>query len=140
MVIAKKDNQEQGEAKLEDILKSIRGIIDDHSNTFSSDDSSNITSEVEEDRVLELTNVFVPEIANDAGSLISENIKRKTEAEIARFTTKINETSIKDSSTTLDFMVNQLMRPLVKEWLNNNLPRIVEKVVTEEIKRIVPKP
>lgn len=140
MVIAKKDNQEQGEAKLEDILKSIRGIIDDHSNTFSSDDSSNITSEVEEDRVLELTNVFVPEIANDAGSLISENIKRKTEAEIARFTTKINETSIKDSSTTLDFMVNQLMRPLVKEWLNNNLPRIVEKVVTEEIKRILPKP
>ena len=32
-----------------------------------------------------------------------------------------------------------LMRPLVKEWLDSNLPRIVEKVVSEEIRKMVPK-
>ena len=38
-----------------------------------------------------------------------------------------------------DSMVNVLMRPLVKEWLDNNLPRIVEKVVNDEIRKMIPK-
>ena len=40
---------------------------------------------------------------------------------------------------SMDDKVNKIMRPLIKDWLDNNLPRIVERIVSEEIKRIVPK-
>jgi len=28
---------------------------------------------------------------------------------------------------------------MLKEWLDNNLPRLVEKVITEELKKLIPK-
>ena len=37
---------------------------------------------------------------------------------------------------TLEDVVRELMRPLLKEWLDQNLPRIVEAKVEEEVHRI----
>jgi cell pole-organizing protein PopZ len=37
---------------------------------------------------------------------------------------------------TLEDVVRELMKPLLKEWLDNNLPRIVEAKVEEEVHRI----
>lgn len=37
---------------------------------------------------------------------------------------------------TLEDVVRELMRPLLKEWLDQNLPRIVESKVEEEVHRI----
>ena len=37
---------------------------------------------------------------------------------------------------TLEDVVRELLRPLLKEWLDQNLPRIVESKVEEEVSRI----
>jgi cell pole-organizing protein PopZ len=37
---------------------------------------------------------------------------------------------------TLEAVVRELLRPLLKEWLDQNLPRIVETKVEEEVHRI----
>jgi len=37
---------------------------------------------------------------------------------------------------TLEDVVRELLRPLLKEWLDSNLPRIVETKVGEEVERI----
>ncbi len=37
---------------------------------------------------------------------------------------------------TLEDLVRELLRPLLKSWLDENLPRIVEAKVAEEVERI----
>lgn len=40
------------------------------------------------------------------------------------------------SGTTVEDLVLEALRPMLKEWLNNELPSTVERMVAEEIKRI----
>ena len=40
------------------------------------------------------------------------------------------------ASQTLDEVVRELLRPLLKDWLDTNLPGIVEKAVKAEVERI----
>ncbi len=37
---------------------------------------------------------------------------------------------------TLEEMVRDLMRPLVKAWIDQNLPSIVEKAVQKEVEKL----
>lgn len=41
-----------------------------------------------------------------------------------------------DSSRTLEGMVLEIIRPQLKEWLDANLPTLVEKIVQKEIQKI----
>ena len=129
------------DTKLEDILKSIRGIIDNHNQAVNTE--SNASNSIEEEAILELTSVISNDknhfIKDEDQDFVSMETKRKTESELNKFANYLEESeySLKDKS--LDSMVNVLMRPLVKEWLDSNLPRIVEKVVSEEIRKMVPK-
>ncbi len=45
-------------------------------------------------------------------------------------------TFIGNGARTLEDMVIELMRPLLREWLDHNLPAIVERLVQKEIERI----
>lgn len=40
------------------------------------------------------------------------------------------------SGETVEDLVMELMRPMLKQWLDNNLPVIVERLVEREVKRI----
>jgi cell pole-organizing protein PopZ len=40
------------------------------------------------------------------------------------------------SGVTLDGVVRELLKPMLKDWLNANLPRLVEVEVQKEIERI----
>ncbi|MEP0509492.1 MAG: DUF2497 domain-containing protein, partial [Aurantimonas coralicida] len=37
---------------------------------------------------------------------------------------------------TMDETVRQMLRPMLQEWLDDNLPRLVERLVREEIERV----
>jgi cell pole-organizing protein PopZ len=39
-------------------------------------------------------------------------------------------------NVTLEDMTRELMRPLIKTWLDQNLPRIVEKMVAKELEKV----
>jgi cell pole-organizing protein PopZ len=45
-------------------------------------------------------------------------------------------TYIGNGSRTLEDMTIELMRPLLKDWLDKNLPTVVERLVQKEIERI----
>lgn len=44
-----------------------------------------------------------------------------------------------NGARTLEDMVLELMKPLLKEWLDQNLPTLVERVVQKEVERIARK-
>ena len=104
------NNQSQEEKqKIGDILASIRGMIE---NPNLDNNSKDIVDEKEfenyEDPILELTKVADQKFKPIQGTSYSE-----------------------------ESIINNLMRPLLKEWLDNNLPRLVEKIIAEEIRRLV---
>ena len=40
------------------------------------------------------------------------------------------------STRTLEDIVSDMLRPMLKEWLDQNLPSVVEDLVREEIERV----
>jgi cell pole-organizing protein PopZ len=40
------------------------------------------------------------------------------------------------SGNTVEAMVAEMLRPLLKDWLDNNLPGIVQAAVQKEVERI----
>lgn len=51
-------------------------------------------------------------------------------------TININSQPIGAGHKTLESMVAELLRPILKDWLDKNLPSIVERVVQKEIQKI----
>jgi len=45
-------------------------------------------------------------------------------------------TILAQNARTLEDLVSEMLRPMLKEWLDDNLPSLVERVVTEEIERV----
>ena len=48
----------------------------------------------------------------------------------------VSATYIGNGHRTLEDMTIELMRPLLKDWLDKNLPEVVERLVQKEIERI----
>jgi uncharacterized protein len=44
--------------------------------------------------------------------------------------------TIGDGARTIEDLVKELMRPMVKQWLDENLPRLTERLVRREIERL----
>lgn len=61
-------------------------------------------------------------------------------ARLAEATKKEAQTSTSASSTrtnlTLDQLIGELARPMIQRWLDQNLPKIVEQMVAEEIAKM----
>jgi uncharacterized protein len=132
---------ENGE-KLEDILSSIRSMIENQNpiSYESSPDDSYEYESINNEGILELTTVVEASDFNSSDALIASDVQAKTESEFKRFAQSVASADIKhDKSDSFDDKVNQIMRPLIKDWLDNNLPKVVKKIVSEEIKRIIPK-
>ena len=51
----------------------------------------------------------------------------------------MSTTFIGNGARTLEEMAIGLMKPLLKEWLDQNLPPIVDRLVQKEIERITKK-
>lgn len=133
----------EDEEKLEDILKSIRGLIDEKRNDILQHDSNKYTESFQkEDQILELINIV--EIDNNSNSimhndkLISKETHQKTAEYIRDFSEKLSNNNYCQEKLMED-MLYSFIKPILREWLDNNLPRIVEKVVADEIRCLIPK-
>ncbi len=78
-------------------------------------------------------------------SLISEKAAKSAMASLATLASTVNiermaaavpTTPLGNGGRTLEDMVMELMKPLLREWLDAHLPGIVEKIVQKEIERI----
>ena len=46
------------------------------------------------------------------------------------------QTVLVQNSRTLDDLVREMLRPMLKAWLDDNLPNMVERLVRAEIERV----
>jgi len=49
----------------------------------------------------------------------------------------IGEGPMGHGATTVEQICYELMRPLIREWLDDNLPQLVERLVKREIEKVV---
>ena len=126
------------EPSMEEILSSIKKIIaeDDgraqpapkaRSRAVSSDAAA--PSADADDTVLELTEAVVVEqiVSADAAAA-----SRQALSSLSRLIVKPDIAG----ADTLEGLVREMLKPMLKDWLDAHLPEIVERVVAQEVARI----
>lgn len=121
---------------MEDILASIKRIIDEDGASTpsprarrSAGDPHAETPPTAEPEVLELTQP-APLVSQGAASASRHSLDVLS-AMVVR--------SAPNRDNTLESLVRELLRPLLKEWLDTHLPELVEILVAREISRITDK-
>jgi cell pole-organizing protein PopZ len=76
-----------------------------------------------------------PAIAPD-GDELSPLVSDATAATIAAQFESLAASRLFGVDGRMEDLVNELLRPMLQEWLDNNLPSIVEKLVRAEIERV----
>jgi cell pole-organizing protein PopZ len=88
------------------------------------------------DDVLELTEAMIApadELMSGRTTQTSSNVL----GELARAIMERREMGLGDKDVTLEGMVREMMRPLLREWLDRNLPHLIERLVKKEIDKMV---
>jgi cell pole-organizing protein PopZ len=70
--------------------------------------------------------------SRDAGAILSS----ETDLAVARAFNTLSRTVLSDNARTLEDLVSEMLRPLLKAWLDDNLPSVVERLVRMEIERV----
>jgi hypothetical protein len=65
-------------------------------------------------------------------ALVSEHTGRQVAAAFE----ELSEAFASRSKKTFDEMAEEMLRPMLQDWLDNNLPTLVERLVREEIERV----
>lgn len=134
---------------LDDIIDSIRGIIKQHdplkgaiddNSDRSGNGSNNINvSSHEQDaqldkEILELDKVDCSD--NNEEEFISNETIIKTKSIINKLSDQIKSNK-KKTNDVLHNNTLEIMQPIIKDWLENNLPRMVEQILKDELKKLI---
>ena len=68
--------------------------------------------------------------------LADQLIEPATEAAARHAFSRIGELGLGTPGMTLENVVRELLRPMLKDWLDENLPSVVEAMVEREIERL----
>ena len=117
----------QEEQSVAEILSSIRQVLSREAATLNAGVATPIQPVREE--VYELT----PQMQLSAGRLVTPQTAMKTQAALEGLN------AIKTSKPITQNQVEQDLRPFLQDWLNTHLPDIVERIVREEVQRIINK-
>ncbi|MGJ8537846.1 MAG: DUF2497 domain-containing protein [Parasphingopyxis sp.] len=146
------------EPTMEEILASIKKIIAEDGETAVSEHDARSrrrqaqTAEPEPrpvhaaaDDILELTDQCEPEPAprgdseDEAEPLAADETVKASQAALAALSAIANPASNvggSDEAHPLEGLVREMLRPLLKDWIDENLPALVEEMVAREIARI----
>jgi cell pole-organizing protein PopZ len=151
--------RQNGEPSVEEILQSIKQVIARDSRLdvrpnpaarpLRGDPLLDAAPEPDEDDVLELHEAAQlpaqPEPGDEGedGSLVqpqARNSMRESLAALAMLSEPGAQPQIvRSGETSLEALTRELLRPALAEWLDRNLPPMVERLVAAEIARIVGK-
>ncbi len=74
-------------------------------------------------------------VAEDKG-LMSNDVAAASRERLAALSTLRQRAEMPVEAGALEAVVRDMLRPMLKDWLDENLPGIVEQLVTREIARI----
>jgi cell pole-organizing protein PopZ len=83
-----------------------------------------------------------PRVEADSGSVDEEPagrpaiVSEQTGRQVAAAFGELSEAFANRSKKTFDEMAEEMLRPMLQDWLDNNLPTLVERLVREEIERV----
>jgi cell pole-organizing protein PopZ len=125
----------QSDPSMEEILASIKKVIAEDGRvapvaTRIRRSAQTVAEEAEED-VLELDDP----VAEDRG-LMSSDVAAASRERLAALSSLRQRTEMPVEAGALEAVVRDMLRPLLKDWLDEHLPGIVEQLVTREIARI----
>ncbi|HVW54654.1 MAG TPA: DUF2497 domain-containing protein [Rhizobiaceae bacterium] len=75
--------------------------------------------------------------ADPASSETKQGIlSRYTQQQVAQSFGELSEAFLASRRRSFDEMAEEMLRPMLQDWLDNNLPMLVERLVREEIERV----
>ncbi|HJD66235.1 MAG TPA: PopZ family protein [Rickettsia endosymbiont of Bembidion nr. Transversale] len=120
-----KESKKSQDMSIADILKSVKGVINERKNLSNEDED-----------ILELTEI----IDQDEEELISTKSAEKVNDILKNFTSTIKDKNLDNnvsSKNALEELVIEMLKPELKTWLDKNLPSLVKELVESEIKKLV---
>ena len=129
---------------MEDILASIKRVIAEEKEIRAAAPPPSPAADEEEDDVLELEEVVEAQLAPpiDLGPpLIEEGLADSSRVRLEELATvAANAPPPAPSANPLEELVREMLRPILKEWLDDHLPQVVDEHVKREIHRITGRP
>jgi uncharacterized protein len=140
----------QREPSMEDILASIKKVIAEEKELRTAVRPADVVedeplpeeaTEADEEDVLELQDEVLeldqPLPPVDLGPpLLDENAAETTRHQLEQLSTVAASAPPPPTVNPLEEMVRDMLRPVLKDWVDEHLPRIVEEHVKREISRI----
>ena len=131
------------EPSMEDILASIKKVIAEEKDLRSAapprPQPQEETAAESEDEVLELDEPLAPPV--DLGPpLVNEEVAETSRHSLETLSTIAATVPAPPPVNPLEDMVREMLRPILKQWLDDHLPGIVDEHVKREITRITGRP
>jgi hypothetical protein len=128
------------EPSMEDILASIKKVIAEEKELRTAVDEADRTRredhvEDSEDEILELDQPIEPS-ADLGPPLMDENVAQTTRHSLEELSNVAATAPAIPAGNPLEEMVREMLRPILKDWVDEHLPNIVNDHVKREISRI----
>jgi uncharacterized protein len=135
---------DRSEPSMEAILSSIKKIIADEDGARAAPrrlPRETKVRDADDDDILELTETAADESADEE---LLDTSKAKSLAQSFSVLKTLAEPGaapqiVRSGETSLEGLTRDLLRPMLKDWLDANLPSLVEAMVAKEIERITKK-
>ncbi|GAA3742788.1 hypothetical protein GCM10022269_18240 [Sphingorhabdus rigui] len=125
---------------MDEILSSIKRIIADDDRSRPATKRAKSAAR-EEEEVLELTTADENAISEDRllDDSKAQNLRHSFSALQTLSEPGVAPQIVRSGETSLEGLTRELLRPMLKDWLDTHLPPIVEAMVEREITRITKK-
>jgi cell pole-organizing protein PopZ len=130
----------RSEPSMDEILSSIKRIIADDDRSRPATKRAKSAAR-EEEEVLELTTADENAISEDRllDDGKAQNLRHSFSALQTLSEPGVAPQIVRSGETSLEGLTRELLRPMLKDWLDTHLPPIVEAMVEREITRITKK-
>jgi cell pole-organizing protein PopZ len=131
----------RSEPSMDEILSSIKRIIADDDRGRPATKRAKSAAREEEEEVLELTTADENAIGEDRllDDGKAQNLRHSFSALQTLSEPGVAPQIVRSGETSLEGVTRELLRPMLKDWLDTHLPPIVEAMVEREITRITKK-
>lgn len=126
------------DSSMEDILASIKRVIaeDPKPASVRGTRPRADVDEPDEDDILELDASLIQTPEPEAPLLVSDGAMEATRNSLAALTALRPSAGAISDESPLEAVVRDMLRPMLKDWLDQRLPEIVEQLVAREVARI----
>ncbi len=130
----------RSEPSMDEILSSIKRIIADDDRGRPATKRTKSAAR-EEEEILELTTADENAISEDRllDDSKAQNLRHSFSALQTLSEPGVAPQIVRSGETSLEGLTRELLRPMLKDWLDTHLPPIVEAMVEREITRITKK-